>query len=90
MGGHSLLAVQVHRALRTELGLTRLSITDLFRFPVLGDFAAHVAGASAAKPGTRAAAPAPAATVQPVAATGDSRADAMARRRALRQGSRTG
>lgn len=88
MGGHSLLAVQVHRALRADLGLTRLSITDLFRFPVLGDFAAHVAGAGAAKAGARPATP-PAAVVQPTASGGDSRVDAMARRRALRQGSRT-
>jgi len=85
MGGHSLLAVQVHRALRSELGLSRLSITDLFRFPVLGDFVAHVA-----KPGSRPAAAAPraVAAAQPAGSAGDARADAMARRRALRQGSR--
>lgn len=50
LGGHSLLAVQVHRAMKSELDLPRLSITDIFRFPVLADFAAHVGGASRPRP----------------------------------------
>ena len=41
LGGHSLLAVQMHRELRETLGLPKLSITDIFRFPVLRDLAAH-------------------------------------------------
>ncbi|WP_370232506.1 phosphopantetheine-binding protein, partial [Cognatishimia sp.] len=42
LGGHSLLAVQTHRALRDELGFKALSITDIFRFPVLGDLVARL------------------------------------------------
>ena len=42
LGGHSLLAVQAHRDIRTELGAERLSITDIFRFPVLSALAAEV------------------------------------------------
>ncbi|GGG78392.1 hypothetical protein GCM10011415_29220 [Salipiger pallidus] len=43
LGGHSLLAVQAHRAIRDELGAKALSITDIFRFPVLEDLTARVA-----------------------------------------------
>ena len=42
LGGHSLLAVQAHRDIRAELGAERLSITDIFRFPVLSALAAEV------------------------------------------------
>ena len=42
LGGHSLLAVQMHREIRQELGLTKLSITDIFRFPTLKALAAHL------------------------------------------------
>jgi hypothetical protein len=42
LGGHSLLAVQAHRELKAVLGDDRLAITDIFRFPVLADFAAHL------------------------------------------------
>lgn len=44
LGGHSLLAVQAHRAIRDGLGAKGLSITDIFRFPVLADLAERVAG----------------------------------------------
>ncbi|MFN4058508.1 MAG: MupA/Atu3671 family FMN-dependent luciferase-like monooxygenase [Roseinatronobacter sp.] len=80
LGGHSLLAVQAHRALRERLSLPGLSITDLFRFPVLADLARHLD----AKLGP-VAAPAPKPT--PPAATraaATDRMDAMARRRAMR------
>jgi len=43
LGGHSLLAVQAHRSIRDELGARGLSITDIFRFPVLEDLTARVA-----------------------------------------------
>ncbi|MFW2542727.1 MupA/Atu3671 family FMN-dependent luciferase-like monooxygenase [Primorskyibacter sp. 2E107] len=43
LGGHSLLAVQAHRAIREELGAAKLSITDIFRFPVLADLSGKVA-----------------------------------------------
>ncbi|WP_136649280.1 MupA/Atu3671 family FMN-dependent luciferase-like monooxygenase [Paracoccus aeridis] len=92
LGGHSLLAVQVHRAMKAELGLPRLSITDIFRFPVLADFAAHVGGALPPKAAAPASAPAAAAPAAPAAAApqaappaAPSQSDAMARRRALRQ-----
>lgn len=86
LGGHSLLAVQAHRELRDGLGLAKLSITDIFRFPVLSQLAAHLG--DAAKP---LAAPQPlAAAANATAAPGNDRAgarlDAMARRRALRAG----
>lgn len=42
LGGHSLLAVQAHRDIRNQLNKPDLSITDIFRFPVLGDLARHI------------------------------------------------
>ncbi len=70
LGGHSLLAVQAHRDIRAELGTTRLSITDIFRFPTLAALAQHLGDTPApAAPNTRA----------------DTRADAMVRRRAMRK-----
>ena len=82
LGGHSLLAVQLHRTIRDELAVTRSSITDIFRFPVLRDLAAHLGGtrATPATPAPVAAAPSPTPdAVQPAAA-----GDMMAARRALR------
>lgn len=73
LGGHSLLAVQAHREIRAELGATRLSITDIFRFPTLEALARHLGDA-----------PAPAAA--PVNDRADTRLEAMARRRAMRAG----
>ncbi|RID92568.1 LLM class flavin-dependent oxidoreductase [Gemmobacter lutimaris] len=83
LGGHSLLAVQAHRELRDGLGLSKLSITDIFRFPVLSALAAHLG--DAAKPVVTPAAntTAPPPVTEDRAAT---RADMMARRRALRTG----
>ncbi|MCW1931252.1 MupA/Atu3671 family FMN-dependent luciferase-like monooxygenase [Pararhodobacter zhoushanensis] len=42
LGGHSLLAVQAHREIREALALPGLSITDVFRFPVLSALATHI------------------------------------------------
>ncbi|MEQ5869269.1 LLM class flavin-dependent oxidoreductase [Sagittula sp. NFXS13] len=100
LGGHSLLAVQVHRALREELGAAKLSITDIFRLPRLADLSARVAELTNGVPQAAATNPKPAkgpsvappvavsAPAMPVAATGnpraDARAEAMARRRAMR------
>ncbi|MCL1627848.1 LLM class flavin-dependent oxidoreductase [Roseibaca sp. V10] len=80
LGGHSLLAVQAHRDLRTRLNMPGLSITDIFRFPVLGDLARHLeAKQRPAKPASvQPLHPAPDATAQP------DRLDATARRRAMR------
>jgi len=79
LGGHSLLAVQAHREIRDRMGAAKVSITDIFRFPVLEQLAAHIEGPKAAP-----AAPAPAAPAAPAAAQGESLADAMDRRRAMR------
>lgn len=85
LGGHSLLAVQAHRDLRSALSLPGLSITDIFRFPVLADLAKHVdtklrptvpgggTGDSSALPAT-----------EPDAPGGVRRLDAMSKRRAMR------
>ena len=83
LGGHSLLAVQAHRAMRDRLNLPGLSITDLFRFPVLGDLAHHLdrAGASV----TVSTAPGPAQSTTPPGPSPSDRTTAMARRRAMRQ-----
>jgi len=94
LGGHSLLAVQVHRTMKADLDLPRLSITDMFRFPVLADFAAHVNGTGTAQTTGGApqsaqiavpVTPAMQAPVPPPALQPTTQADAMSRRRALRQ-----
>lgn len=75
LGGHSLLAVQAHREIREATGATRLSITDIFRFPTLAALAAHLDG--------------PRTTAVPDSVANDRaalRADAMSKRRALRAG----
>jgi len=88
LGGHSLLAVQAHREIRSELGVTKLSITDIFRAPTLGALSAIVADKAGigSKPATSAApAPAAPAAAQATPAPADeNRGDAMARRRAMR------
>ncbi len=43
LGGHSLLAVQAHRTIRDTMGVQKLRITDVFRFPTLGGLAGRVA-----------------------------------------------
>ncbi|MDU8910812.1 MupA/Atu3671 family FMN-dependent luciferase-like monooxygenase [Aestuariicoccus sp. MJ-SS9] len=80
LGGHSLLAVQAHRAIRDRLGVRALSITDVFRFPVLSDLAARVAELGTPKQAAPDAAPAAA----PANDRADARASAMERRRAMR------
>ena len=76
LGGHSLLAVQAHREIRLALGNTKLSITDIFRFPTLEALARHLDN----RPEVPAADAAE--TVERV----QMRADAMSRRRAMRAG----
>ncbi|MFD1481254.1 MupA/Atu3671 family FMN-dependent luciferase-like monooxygenase [Paracoccus nototheniae] len=89
LGGHSLLAVQLHRAIKDELGVPRSAITDIFRFPVMRDLAAHLSG-NRAKPApvaAPAASPSPAATAVPApeaSAPASAANDLMAARRALR------
>ncbi len=86
LGGHSLLAVQTHRAIREELGANRLSITDIFRFPVLSDLAERVATMVDAPkaPVPVASTGASVSETAPMNDRAQSRADAMARRRAMR------
>ncbi len=80
LGGHSLLAVQAHREIRDRLGATKVSITDIFRFPVLEQLAAHIEGPKPAP----SMAPPPVQTPAPAAPQGESLAEAMDRRRAMR------
>lgn len=96
LGGHSLLAIQLHRTLRDRLGLARLGVTDIFRFPVFDAFVKHVAKLApvrATKPVEAAPQPAPQPVAtpvpQPVAVPAPQPAamaedDPIARRRALR------
>jgi len=84
LGGHSLLAVQAHREIRADLAAAALSITDIFRFPVLSALAAEVdrlTGGTEPEAGAQE----PAAHLR--AAT---RSDAMSRRRAMRAARGTG
>ena len=76
LGGHSLLAVQAHREIREVLALPGLSITDVFRFPVLSALAGHIDAKlrPVATPATEA--------VEDDSAKG--RLDAMSRRRMMR------
>ncbi|MFM7656664.1 MAG: MupA/Atu3671 family FMN-dependent luciferase-like monooxygenase [Paracoccaceae bacterium] len=81
LGGHSLLAVQAHREIRQELNAPKLSITDIFRFPVLSALARHLDD----RPKTATAAPAGRpATLAPANDRAEARNDAMARRMAMR------
>ncbi len=75
LGGHSLLAVQAHREIREVLTATRLSITDIFRFPTLSGLADHIEGLSGTK-----------VKDEPETDTVDdaTRADRMSKRRAMR------
>ncbi|WP_022681757.1 MupA/Atu3671 family FMN-dependent luciferase-like monooxygenase [Sphingobium bisphenolivorans] len=45
-GGHSLLAVQMHRRLTAELNC-QMALTDIFRFPTIRTLAAHLASGTA-------------------------------------------
>lgn len=82
LGGHSLLAVQAHREIREALSLPGLSITDVFRFPVLSALAGHIDGKL--KPVTTASGAAPVAEPAVEAEVARGRLDAMSKRRAMR------
>lgn len=79
LGGHSLLAVHAHREIREKLALPGLSITDVFRFPVLSALARHIDSKLRPVP-----APAPAAPAPDSGEAARGRLEAMSRRRALR------
>lgn len=82
LGGHSLLAVQAHREIREALALPGLSITDVFRFPVLSALAGHIDGKL--KPVTAAPVAEPVAEPAVEAEAARGRLDAMSKRRAMR------
>ncbi|MFN5996345.1 MAG: MupA/Atu3671 family FMN-dependent luciferase-like monooxygenase [Paracoccaceae bacterium] len=82
LGGHSLLAVQAHREMKVALNSDRIAITDIFRFPVVSALADHIAKLVPAAAATSAAPPPPQAVTTE---TADTRMDAMARRRAMRE-----
>jgi natural product biosynthesis luciferase-like monooxygenase protein len=81
LGGHSLLAVQAHREIRNSLKVDSLSITDVFRFPVLSALADRID----AKSGKikKQAASVTVETESHIAAS-EKRDDLMAKRRAMR------
>ncbi|MCU0902858.1 MAG: LLM class flavin-dependent oxidoreductase [Tabrizicola sp.] len=87
LGGHSLLAVQAHREMKVALNSDRIAITDIFRFPVVSALAEHIAKLVPAPTSAATSAAAPAAPALQATATeaADSRMDAMARRRAMRE-----
>ncbi|WP_397543994.1 MupA/Atu3671 family FMN-dependent luciferase-like monooxygenase [Roseovarius salis] len=78
LGGHSLLAVQAHRDLRKAFADRSLSITDIFRYPVLRDLARHLDGAEQDAGQTR---PQPGEK-----ADAQARASTISKRRAMRAG----
>jgi natural product biosynthesis luciferase-like monooxygenase protein len=78
LGGHSLLAVQAHREIRADLEAAALSITDIFRFPVLSALAAEVDRLTGGTD-SEAPLPDPAKNLRAM-----NRGDAMSRRRAMR------
>ncbi|MGR3715047.1 MAG: MupA/Atu3671 family FMN-dependent luciferase-like monooxygenase [Shimia sp.] len=86
IGGHSLLAVQAHRDIRAETGAAKLSITDIFRFPTMGDLVTRIEALTDGPRPTDAPAPA---TKADVADRADARADMMSKRRAMRARRRT-
>jgi hypothetical protein len=77
LGGHSLLAVQVHRDIRTQLEVPSLSITDIFRYPVLGNLCDKLRQALDIMPSD-------AANSAAVTPRDDSRATTISRRREMR------
>jgi natural product biosynthesis luciferase-like monooxygenase protein len=85
LGGHSLLAVQAHREMKVALNSDRLAITDIFRFPVVSALAAHLGKMIPAPVAPSAPAPVPTPAAASSDASADTRMDAMARRRAMRE-----
>jgi natural product biosynthesis luciferase-like monooxygenase protein len=71
IGGHSLLAVQAHREIKSAFDRPDLSITDIFRFPTLSALAKHLAAADAV-------------AETPPPADAPSRGEVMSKRKAMR------
>ena len=74
LGGHSLLAVQAHRDIKAALGVEKLGITDIFRFPTLEGLAAHLDKGK------------PAASTSPAPKDAPAKTETMSKRRAMRAG----
>ena len=87
LGGHSLLAVQAHREIKARCGAAQLSITDIFRFPVLNALVGRLEELTG---GARPADSPAAAPAEEVASRADARAEAISKRRAMRARRRTG
>ncbi|WP_270732589.1 MupA/Atu3671 family FMN-dependent luciferase-like monooxygenase [Shimia sp. Alg240-R146] len=81
IGGHSLLAVQAHRDIRTETGAAKLSITDIFRFPTMAGLVTRIEELTG---GSRPADAPQVASREDVADRADGRAEMMSKRRAMR------
>jgi hypothetical protein len=81
IGGHSLLAVQAHRDIRTETGAAKLSITDIFRFPTMAGLVTRIEELTG---GSRPADAPQLASREDVADRADGRAEMMSKRRAMR------
>jgi len=77
LGGHSLLAVQAHREIRETLGVPKLSITDIFRFPVLSDLSERIESLNGKVS-------VPAQDTEKQQEKVQARSDAMSKRRAMR------
>lgn len=77
LGGHSLLAVKVHKDIKALDGLEGTAITEIFRFPVLRDLAAHLTEKNGLKAPEQAPEP-------PIVLPEFDRAAIMARRREMR------
>ncbi len=75
LGGHSLLAVQAHRDIRSQIGGRRLTITDIFRFPVFGDLVSYLEASGG-----------PVSGPEPAPKDAPDRAATMSKRRAMRAG----
>jgi len=84
LGGHSLLAVEVHREIRRSMGADRLSVTDIFRFPVLEALAQHIAEPQAGGTADPAESDRGGGWAAGLAESAEARAGARARRRAKR------
>lgn len=82
IGGHSLLAVQAHRDIRQKMTASKLSITDIFRFPVLKDLSARVEELTGGAGGPGQSATPTVAPTSPVKT--EMRSSAIERRRAMR------
>ena len=87
IGGHSLLAVKVFRRL-SDATSARLALTDIFRFPTVRSFAAHLHGLLGRDSGATEAAAAPAAAAPTGTDRGAMRRRALARRGGDQDGER--